>query len=50
MKNKYTENDYINRCLELGMKYVGIHKEKKKGTMIEFICPKHENKGVQYCD
>ena len=50
MKNKYTENDYINRCSELGMKYIGIHKEKKKGTMIEFICPNHENKGVQSCD
>lgn len=50
MKNKYTENDYINRCLELGMIYIGTHKEKKKGTMIEFICPIHENKGIQSCD
>ena len=32
MKNKYTENNYINRCSELGMKYIGTHKEKKKGT------------------
>lgn len=46
----YTENDYKTKCKELNLEYIGIHKEKKKGTMIEFICPKHRNKGMQSVD
>ena len=49
-KNKYTEQDYIDKCNELNLKYIGIHKDKNKGTMIEFICNKHEDKGVQSTD
>ncbi|MDO4975438.1 MAG: hypothetical protein Q4E61_03910, partial [Alphaproteobacteria bacterium] len=30
------------------MLYCGNHKENKKGTIIEFLCPKHEDKGIQY--
>ena len=35
MKNKYTEKDYINKCNELNLIYVGNHKAKKVGTMID---------------
>ena len=34
----------------LGLIYVGKRKEKKAGTMIDFICPNHKNKGVQSVD
>lgn len=48
--NKYTEQDYIDKCISLNLKYIGNHKDKHKGTMIEFICDKHENKGTQSKD
>ena len=48
--NKYTEKDYIKKCEELNLVYIGNHKDKKKGTIIEFLCKKHENKGVQNKD
>lgn len=47
---KYTTDDYINKCNELSLIYIGYHSEKHKGKMIEYICPKHKNKGVQYTD
>lgn len=47
---KYTELDYINKCNELNLKYISNHKEKKKGTIINFICNKHQNKGIQSKD
>lgn len=47
---KYTENDYIKKCENLSLEYIGYHPEKHKGNMIEYICPKHEDKGVQSCD
>lgn len=50
MKIKYTEKDYINKCKEFGVKYIGFHKHKHYGTMIDFICPKHDNKGIQSKD
>lgn len=50
MKNTYTLNDYIQKCEELGLIYVGNHKEHKRGTMIEFICKKHKEKGIQSKD
>lgn len=49
-KMKYTENDYQNKCNELSLKYIGYHSEKHKGNMIEYICPKHEDKGLQFTD
>lgn len=49
--NKYTETDYINKCQSLDVIYVGNHKdEKKKHTMIDFICKKHSDKGIQSKD
>lgn len=48
--NKYTEQDYIKKCNELNLIYVGYHKEKKLGTVIDFICKKHKDKGVQSKD
>lgn len=45
--NKYTENDYINKCNELKLNYIGNHKKKHDGTMIDFTCNKHLDKGVQ---
>lgn len=50
MKNKYTEKDYVNKCNELKLIYVGNHKAKKVGTVIDFICPKHKDKGIQSKD
>ena len=50
MKVKYTEDDYVNKCLSMGLVYIGCHKEPKLGTMIDFICPKHKDKGMQSKD
>ena len=50
MNNKYSEKDYIDKCNELNLFYVGSHKIKKLGTIIDFICPKHKDKGVQSKD
>lgn len=47
---KYTENDYIVKCKELNVEYIGTHKENKKGTVIEYICKVHPDKGIQFCD
>lgn len=47
---KYTEQDYINKCNEFDVEYIGNHKEKKIGTVIDFICKKHREKGVQSVD
>lgn len=46
----YTENDYKDKCNQLGLIYLRNYKEKKRGTMIEFICPKHESIGAQSKD
>ena len=48
--NKYTENDYIDKCNELHLTYKGFSKHKKKGVMISFICPIHSDKGIQTKD
>lgn len=48
--NRYTEDDYIKKCNELSLSYIGNHKEKKKGTIIEFLCPIHIEKGIQESD
>jgi hypothetical protein len=50
MRIKYTEDDYIRKCLKLGLEYIGNHKVYKLGTMINFICPKHRSKGIQSKD
>lgn len=47
---KYTEQDYINKCNDLCLLYIGNHKEKKVGTVIDFVCKKHEDKGIQHKD
>lgn len=47
---KYTENDYITSCQNKGMIYIGFHKEPKRGTIIDFICPIHYDKGIQHVD
>lgn len=47
--NKYCEEDYIKKCDEFGLCYVGYHKEKK-GTTIDFICPLHGDNVVQSKD
>jgi hypothetical protein len=48
-KRIYTEYDYIQKCVELGVVYVGHHSEPRN-TMIDYICPLHENIGIQSCD
>ena len=48
--NKYTEEDFERKCNELNVIYNGTSKEKKKGTMIHFICPIHSDKGEQIKD
>lgn len=48
--NKYTEQDYINKCHEFEVTYKGYHSEAKRGTMIDFECPKHIEKGIQSID
>lgn len=50
MRVKYTEEDYKEKCLSMGLEYVGYHKAPKLGTMIDFICPKHRDKGMQSKD
>lgn len=50
LKKYYTENDYIDKCNAINLLYVGYHKERKLGTMVEFICPKHKDKGIQCKD
>ena len=47
---KYTEEDYIKKCEELDVQFVSSHKEFHKRTIIEYICKKHIDKGVQHCD
>ena len=47
---KYTEQDYIKKCNEFNVEYIGNHKEKKLGTVIDFICKKHRDKGIQSVD
>ena len=49
-RKQYTEDDYRNRCKELGNEYVGFRKVAHKGTVIDFICNKHRDKGVQSAD
>lgn len=49
-KYKYTEEDYKKKCEELGLEYIGNHKDKHKGTMIDFICHRHLAKGIQSVD
>ena len=49
-RTKYTEKNYIDKCKELNLDFIGTHKDSKRGTIIEFICPKHRNKGVQNSD
>lgn len=48
--NKYNEDNYKDKCKELNLIYIGNHKEYHKGTVIEFVCNKHKEKGVQNCD
>jgi hypothetical protein len=51
--NKYTEEDYKNKCAELGVEYVGSEKGKigkRLCTIIKYICAKHIDKGVQETD
>lgn len=47
---KSNENDYIEQCKKFSLEYVGYHSEPHKGRMVEFICPKHKDKGVQSID
>ena len=47
---KYTVEDYKRKCKELNNIFIGIHKEYHKGTMIDYICNKHIDKGIQSCD
>lgn len=47
---KYNINDYIKRCEELNVEFIGTHKENHKGTMIDYICNIHKDKGIQSCD
>ena len=50
MKTLYTEDDYRNHCIELDLEYIGFYKHEHKGTMVEFICNKHREKGIQSKD
>lgn len=48
MKNVFTEEKGQTRCEELGLKYVGYGKTVKGNhTTVKYICPLHEDKGVQ---
>lgn len=50
MRIKYTESDYIQKCIDIGLEYIGNRKVPKLGTIIDFICQKHRDKGVQSKD
>lgn len=47
---KYTENDYIKKCEGMNLEYIGNHKDGKSRTVIDFICLKHKEKGIQSKD
>lgn len=49
MSNQYnlSENDFKIKCEELDLIYIGSYKKEKRGTMIQFQCPRHFNKGIQ---
>lgn len=49
-RKTYTEDDYKIKCKELNVIFVGTHKESHRGTMIDYICSEHKDKGVQSCD
>ena len=49
-RSKYTEEDYKMKCEEFGLEYIGFHKESHKGTMIDYICHTHRDKGIQSTD
>lgn len=45
--NLYSEQDYIEKCNDLGLIYIGHHiGDKKSVTYIDFQCTKHLNKGT----
>lgn len=48
--NKYTEEDYKNRCDILNDEYIGFEKNHKGDTLIKYICRKHIEKGIQITD
>lgn len=50
MKQQYTEEDYKKNCAEKDLIYIKYSKRPKQGTMIHFICPRHQNKGEQVKD
>lgn len=50
MRNTYTEEDYKKKCNELNVLYIGHYKKKKLGTMIQFVCKRHKEKGIQEKD
>lgn len=47
---EFNEEFCINKCKDLGIIYKGYYKDKKKGTMIKYICEKHFDKGIQTID
>lgn len=48
--NKYTDQDYINKCNDFGVSFCGTNRHPKKGMLINFICPIHKDKGTQSID
>lgn len=48
--NKYKTQDYIDKCREFNVTFVGTQRDKHKGVIISFICPVHPDKGKQAKD
>ena len=48
--NKFSEDQCMEKCRSIGVQYVGFHRDIKKGTIVEYICSNHPDKGTQYCD
>ena len=45
---KYTDDELKKLTEEAGYQYVGFHRKEKSQLYVGFICPKHEQKGVQF--
>ena len=44
---KYTDDELKKLTEEAGYQYVGFHRQKNSQLYVDFICPKHEQKGIQ---
>ena len=44
----HSDDFYKQRCEDLGLEYVGRYVDEDHTSVIQYICPKHKDKGVQH--